>query len=100
MRAAVSYNTQLGWAPSVELAEGESAPLYYEILWRDTTEPVWTGSQRVPHEVRTQAARGNRPARQMVQGTVEGVTADTNFFGVRSVSALGHRSRAVMPNRP
>jgi hypothetical protein len=38
--------------------------------------------------------------REIVQGRVEGVTADTNFFGVRAVSASGHRSRVVLPSRP
>ncbi len=91
MRAAVSYDTQMGWAPSEHGADG------YEIVWRDTTAPVWTHGQVVPPTIRTQPARGSRPERQVVQGTVEGVTADTHFFGVRALSEAGHRSRVVMP---
>ncbi len=99
MRAAVSYDTEMGWSPSKGYEErGDDHS--YEIVWRDTTSPVWTNAQAVPAEVRTQPARGNRPARQIVQGAVRGVTADTNFFGVRALSALGHRSCVVMPRRP
>ena len=92
MRAAVSYDTQLGWAPS----DGAAG---YEIVWRDTTMPKWTDSLRVPHEVRTQQRRGGG-TREIVQGTVERVTADTHFFGVRAVDAAGHRSRVVLARRP
>ncbi len=105
MRAAVSYDTQLGWAPSIPRPPGqsrdESKPTHsYEIVWRDTTAPLWTGSQAVPAVIRVQPARDRRPERQVVQGTIEGVTADTHFFGVRAVSALGHRSRVSLPSRP
>lgn len=93
MRAAVSYDTQLGWAPAVGGADA------YEIVWRDTTSPVWTDALRVPPTIRTQPARRGRPERQVVQGKIEGITADTHFFGVRSISAAGHRSRVVMPAR-
>lgn len=104
MRAAVSYDTQLGWSPSVQRTDGEakdaSSPTHsYEIVWRDTTAAIWTGAQAVPAVIRVQPARGNRPERQFVQGKVEGVTADTHFFGVRAVSALGHRSRVALPSR-
>ena len=101
MRAAVSYDTRLGWSPSAPAPAGEGdseATHSYEIVWRDTTAPRWTGFQAVPAAIRVQPARGNRPERQFVQGTVPGVTADTNFFGVRAVSKLGHRSRVVMPS--
>ncbi|MEM8712603.1 MAG: M28 family metallopeptidase, partial [Planctomycetota bacterium] len=101
MRAAVSYDTQLGWTPSLPESEDGILPEHsYEIVWRDSISPVWTHAQSVPAVVRTQAARRGRPARRVVQGKVEGVTADTNYFGVRAVSAGGHRSRVVMPDRP
>lgn len=91
MRAAVSYDTQLGWRP----VEGAAA---YEVVWRDTTAPTWTDAIRVDHAPREVSTREGR--RTVVQGRVEQVTADTHFFGVRAVSALGHRSRVALPERP
>lgn len=105
MRAAVSYDTQLGWAPSEKDKRDESSAAertdvgHYEIVWRDTTEPTWTNASRVESRVREQKLR-NGSTRTVVQGTVEGITADTNFFGVRAVSPAGHRSRVVLPRRP
>lgn len=93
MRAAVSYDTQLGWRPS----SGDVAK--YEIVWRDTISPVWTGSQDVEPTVREQKSRSGKRARRVVQGTVKNITADTCFFGVRAVSSLGHRSRVAVPFR-
>lgn len=93
MRAAVSYDTSLGWGPS----EGEVER--YEIVWRDTTAPVWTDDLDVEPVVREQRGRGGRPGRKVVRGTVEGVTADTCFFGVRAVSPTGHRSMVRVPTR-
>jgi acetylornithine deacetylase/succinyl-diaminopimelate desuccinylase-like protein len=93
LRAALSYDTQLGWAPSV----GGAAS--YELVWRDTTAPTWTDSLPVEAVVREQTTRRGT-TRMVVQGTAKGVTADTHFFGVRAVSAVGHRSRVVLPERP
>ena len=91
MRAAVSYDTQLSWAP-VAGAAG------YEVVWRKTTEPTWTGSLRVGPDVEVLETRRGR--RELVRVTVEKVTADNCFFGVRAVSAAGHRSRVAYPERP
>ena len=93
MRAAVSYDTKLGWTPS----EGDVGK--YEILWRDTTSSIWTHSQDVEPVVREQKSRNGRRTRRVVQGTVQNVTADTCFFGVRAVLSMGHRSRVVAPVR-
>ncbi len=38
--------------------------------------------------------------RTFVRHTVDGVTADTYFFGVRAVRPLGHASRTTYPRRP
>jgi hypothetical protein len=92
LRAALSYDTQLGWAPSVGGATS------YELVWRDTTAPTWTDSLPVEAIVREQTTR--RGTRMVVQGSAPGVTADTHFFGVRALSAQGHRSRVVLPERP
>ena len=92
LRAALSYDTQLGWAPPLDGAAS------YELVWRDTTAPTWTDSLAIEAVVREQTTR--RGTRQVVQGTAPGITADTHFFGVRAVSAQGHRSRVVLPARP
>lgn len=91
MRAAVSYDTQLSWAP-VEGAAG------YEVVWRKTTEAQWTGSLRVGPDVEVLESRRGR--RELVRATIERVSADSYFFGVRSLSANGHRSRVSYPTRP
>ena len=98
MRAAVSYNTQLGWSPSKGGPDAE-APAHYEIVWRDTTAATWTDATKVEARTREAVSRSGEK-RAIVQGAVLGVTADTNFFGVRAVSASGHRSRVVLPDRP
>jgi len=92
LRAALSYDTQLGWTPS----QGGAAS--YELVWRDTTAPTWTDSLPIEAVVREQTTR--RGTRSVVQGAAPGVTADTHFFGVRAVSAAGHRSRVTLPDRP
>ena len=93
MRAAVSYNTRLGWTPSTGDVQR------YEIVWRDTTSPVWTDRQDVEPTIREMKSRRGSRTRKVVQGTVQNVTADTCFFGVRAVSSLGHRSRVAVPLR-
>jgi len=98
LRAAVRYDTQLGWTPSAEGEDAATSVAAYEIVWRDTTAPTWTDGLAVPPEVREQTTR--RGTRNVVQGVVPAVTADTHFFGVRALSAAGHRSRVVLPERP
>jgi hypothetical protein len=75
-------DTKLTW----ETPAGFPAGASYEIVWRDTSAPMWTNSQAVP----TQAA-----------GTATAITLpiskDDVIFGVRSVDAAGHRSLAVYP---
>jgi hypothetical protein len=93
MRAAVSYDTQLGWAPSAAVVD------HYDIVWRDTTAPTWSDALEVAPVTREQKLRDGS-TREVVQGRVVKVSADTNFFGVRAVSVTGHRSRVVLPSRP
>ena len=54
----------------------------YEIVWRDTTEAVWTYSRAV----------GN-----VNTFTMKGMSKDNYFFGVRSVDKEGNRSPASYP---
>jgi Zn-dependent M28 family amino/carboxypeptidase len=54
----------------------------YEIVWRDTTAPVWTNSRFV----------GN-----IKTYTMKGMSKDNYFFGVRAVDKEGNRSPASYP---
>ena len=91
MRAAMRYDTRLSWEP----VEGAAS---YEVVWRDTTAPEWEGAETVGPGMRTLETRAGLAER--VVHVVERRSADTFFFGVRSVSAAGHRSRVVLPERP
>lgn len=54
----------------------------YEIVWRDTTSPVWTNSRWV----------GN-----VTSFTMPGMSKDNYFFGVRAVDKQGNRSPVTYP---
>ncbi|HXM35291.1 MAG TPA: fibronectin type III domain-containing protein, partial [Pyrinomonadaceae bacterium] len=54
----------------------------YEIVWRDTTSPVWTNSRFV----------GN-----VKSHTMKGMSKDNYFFGVRAVDKEGNRSPVSYP---
>ncbi len=54
----------------------------YEIVWRETTSPVWTGARAI----------GN-----VTSYTVKGMSKDNYFFGVRAVDRDGNRSPASFP---
>jgi hypothetical protein len=54
----------------------------YEIVWRDTTSPVWTNSKMV----------GN-----VTSYTMKGMSKDNFFFGVRSLDKAGNRSQVSFP---
>jgi len=55
----------------------------YEIVWRDTTSPVWTNSRAV----------GN-----VTSFTVKGMSKDNYFFAVRAVDKQGNKSPASFPH--
>jgi Peptidase family M28/Fibronectin type III domain len=75
--ATLSVNTTLMWQPNTEpdLAG-------YEIVYRDTTSPVWTNTIKV----------GN-----VTSFTVENITKDNFLFGVRAVDRHGNRSVVTFP---
>ncbi|MGH9871780.1 MAG: M20/M25/M40 family metallo-hydrolase [Pyrinomonadaceae bacterium] len=54
----------------------------YEIVWRDTTSPVWTNARAV----------GN-----VTSFTMKGMSKDNYFFGVRAVDTQGNRSPVSFP---
>ncbi len=77
LTARLSNDTDLKWD-----ANKEPDLVSYEIVWRDTTSPVWTSSLRV----------GN------VTGyTMKGMSKDNYFFGVRAVDRGGNRSPVTFP---
>lgn len=54
----------------------------YEVVWRDTAAPVWTGS---------------RSAGQETEFTIHDMSKDNYIFGVRAVDRDGHRSPVSFP---
>jgi len=54
----------------------------YEVVWRDTTEPLWTHSRFVG---------------DVTAYTVEGKSKDNFQFGVRAIDTSGHRSPVSYP---
>ena len=73
----LTNDTDLQWT-----ANAEADLAGYEIVWRDTSSPVWTNSRAV----------GN-----VTTYTVEGMSKDNYFFGVRAVDRQGNRSPVSVP---
>ncbi|HEX6043346.1 MAG TPA: M20/M25/M40 family metallo-hydrolase [Pyrinomonadaceae bacterium] len=85
MSARLSNDTELRWD-----ANKEPDLAGYEIVWRDTTAPVWTSSQAVG---------------KVTTFTMKGMSKDNYFFGVRAIDTAGNRSPVTYPrpqprNRP
>src|SRR6185436_9706531 len=76
---SLSNDTPIKWE-----ANKEPDLAGYEIVWRDTTEAVWTNSRAV----------GN-----VNTYTMKGMSKDNFFFGVRAVDKEGHRSPATYPRQ-
>ncbi|HEX5886792.1 MAG TPA: M28 family metallopeptidase [Pyrinomonadaceae bacterium] len=77
IQSRLSNDTDLKWEPNKEpdLAG-------YEIVWRDTTSPVWTNS---------------KPVGNVTAFTMTGMSKDNFFFGVRAVDKDGNRSPVTYP---
>jgi hypothetical protein len=73
----LTNDTDLEWAPNTEPDISG-----YEIVWRDTTSPVWTNSVWVG---------------DVKSYTVKGMSKDNFFFGVRAVDRSGNRSPVSYP---
>jgi hypothetical protein len=85
LSARLSNDTELRWD-----ANKEPDLAGYEIVWRDTTAPVWTNSQAVG---------------KVTTFTMKGMSKDNYFFGVRAIDNEGNRSQVTYPrpqprNRP
>ncbi len=77
LTARLTNDTDLKWD-----ANTEPDLAGYEIVWRDTTSPVWTDSRWI----------GNETAY-----TIMGMSKDNYFFGVRAVDREGNRSPVSFP---
>ena len=75
--AALGYDTQLRWA-----ANPEPDVVGYEIVWRDSIDPLWTHARRV----------GN-----VTDATISGLNKDDVQVAVRAIDADGNRSPAAYP---
>lgn len=73
----LTNDTELKWE-----ANGEPDFAGYEIVWRETTSPVWTNSQAV----------GN-----VTTYTMKAMSKDNFLFGVRSIDKQGNKSPVVFP---
>jgi Zn-dependent M28 family amino/carboxypeptidase len=77
LTARLTNDTDLQWD-----ANKESDLAGYEIVWRDTTSPVWTNSRAI----------GN-----VTKFTMKGMSKDNYFFGVRAVDKQGNKSPVTFP---
>ena len=77
LTARLSNDTDLKWD-----ANKEPELAGYEIVWRDTTSPVWTHSKAI----------GN-----VTSFTMKGMSKDNFFFGVRAIDRDGNRSPVSYP---
>jgi hypothetical protein len=75
--SGLANDTNLTWE-----ANKEPDLAGYEIVWRDTTEALWTNSRWV----------GN-----VTSFAMKGMSKDNSFFGVRAVDKRGNRSPASYP---
>lgn len=77
LSTGLADDTELKWD-----ANKEPDLAGYEIVWRDTTSPVWTNSRAV----------GN-----VSRFTMKGMSKDNYFFGVRAIDKEGNRSLVTYP---
>jgi hypothetical protein len=75
--ANLSYDTELRWN-----ANTDGDVVGYEVVWRDTKDPLWTHSRFV----------GN-----VTDYTLKGLNKDDNQVGVRAVDGDGNRSPVAFP---
>lgn len=75
--ARLTNDTDLKWD-----ANKEPDLAGYEIVWRDTTSPVWTNARTVG---------------KVTSFTAKGISKDNFFFGVRALDESGNRSPVSFP---
>jgi hypothetical protein len=74
----LSNDTELRWD-----ANKEPDLAGYEIVWRETTDAVWTNS---------------KPVGNVTSFTMKGMSKDNYFFGVRAVDKDGNKSPVTYPH--
>jgi Peptidase family M28/Fibronectin type III domain len=74
---ALSYDTEISWN-----ANPESDVVGYEVVWRDSIEPLWTHSREV----------GN-----VTSATITNLNKDNFQVGVRAIDRNGNRSPVATP---
>ena len=77
MSQRLSNDTELRWD-----ANKEPDLAGYEIVWRETTDAVWTNS---------------KPVGNVTTFTMKGMSKDNYFFGVRSIDKDGNKSPVTYP---
>ena len=77
IQSRLSNDTDLKWEPNKETDLAG-----YEIVWRDTTSPIWTNS---------------KPVGNVTAFTMKGMSKDNFFFGVRALDKDGNRSPVTYP---
>jgi hypothetical protein len=75
--ANLTYDTELRWN-----ANPEADIVGYEIVWRDSTEALWTNARRF----------GN-----VTSATIKNLNKDDNQVGVRAIDRDGNRSPVAYP---
>jgi len=73
----LTNDTDLKWD-----ANKETDLAGYEIVWRDTTSPVWTNARAVSN---------------VTSYTMKGMSKDNYFFGIRAVDKQGNKSPVTFP---
>jgi len=73
----LSNDTELRWE-----ANKEPDLAGYEVVWRETTDAVWTNS---------------KPVGNVTSFTMKGMSKDNYFFGVRAIDKDGNRSPVTYP---
>src|SRR4051812_697507 len=77
LTADLTYDTTLRWSP-----DPEPDVVGYEVVWRDSTEPLWTNSRRF----------GN-----VTEATIPNLNKDDYQVGVRAIDRDGNRSPVAYP---
>src|SRR3954453_10388696 len=75
--AALSYDTELRWD-----ANPEPDVVGYEVVWRDSTEPLWTHARQVG---------------KVTDSTIAGLNKDDMPVGLRALDRDGNRSPVAVP---
>ncbi len=85
----LTNDTTVQWAIPSNPADPNIAG--YELVWRDTTAPLWTHVRRIG-----KMDKGDK-ASKVATYTFPGLSKDNVLFGIRAVDATGHHSPVAFP---